>query len=337
MPVMDKIIEKAISMKKKLVLAEGHDPRVVIAANKIMEKGIASSVIVIGTEEEISKSCKDAGITERKFICYDHLKSPKMEEYAKILQAYRAEKKKDITLEKAVEILKQRIFFGAMLLRIGEVDALVAGSIASTADMLRAAFMIIGTAPGIKSASSAFLMDLAHPTPGGESTLLYSDGAVIPDPDSATLVDIALATAKTHLALIGTTPKIAFLSFSTKGSAEHPLIEKVRTATEICKAKIAEQKLDYIVDGELQADTALVPKVAASKAPGSPLGGNANILIFPDLNVGNICYKITQRLAGAAAIGPVLQGLAKPMSDLSRGCSADDIVGTAAMVLCQAL
>ncbi|HBM15828.1 MAG TPA: phosphate acetyltransferase [Lentisphaeria bacterium] len=336
MSIMDKIIEKARAKQKKLVLAEGHDQRVVIAANKIIEKGIAKSVIVIGTEAEISKSCKDAGITERKFTSYDHLTCPKMVEYAKILQQFRAEKKKDITLEKAIETLKQRIFFGAMLLRIGEVDALVAGSIASTADMLRAAFMIIGTTPGIKSASSAFLMDLASPSPGGESTLLYSDGAVIPDPDSATLVDIALATAKTHLSLIGTTPKIAFLSFSTKGSAEHPLIDKVRTATEMCKAKIAELKLDYLVDGELQADAALVPKVAASKAPDSPLAGNANILIFPDLNVGNICYKITQRLAGAAAIGPVLQGLAKPMSDLSRGCSADDIVGTAAMVICQA-
>lgn len=336
MAILETLLAKAKAAKKRVVLPEGQDPRVVIAANKIMEENIAREVIVLGTEEEINKSCKEAQINSRKFSIINHLVSDKIESFAKNLQDLRAQKHKDISFDEAIEKMRGRLFFGAMMVKLGEVDGMVSGSIASTGDLLRAAFMVVGTAPGIKTASSAFIMDLIKPTPGGESTLLFADCAVNPDPDAETLVDIAIATAKTHKSLIGTKPKIAFLSFSTKGSASHLLIDKVQKATEIMKQKVEELKLDCVFDGELQADAALVPKVACSKAPGSPLEGNANILIFPDLNSGNICYKITQRLAGAAALGPAIQGLDKPLNDLSRGCSSDDIVATAAITICQA-
>ncbi len=337
MAILETLIKRAKEVQKRVVLPEGQDPRVVIAANKIMETGIAREVVVLGTEEEIDKACKEAGISSRNFSVINYLTSDKLEYFAKTLQEIRAQKNKDIPFNGAMEKMKERLFFGAMMVKLEEVDGMVSGSIASTGDLLRAAFMVVGTAPGIKTASSAFIMDLAKPTPGGESTLLFADCAVNPNPDAETLVDIAIATAKTHRSLIGTQPKIAFLSFSTKGSASHPLIDKVQKATAIMKQKVEELKLDCIFDGELQADAALVPNVAFSKAPGSPLEGNANILIFPDLNVGNICYKITQRLAGAAALGPAIQGLAKPLNDLSRGCSSDDIVATAAITICQSM
>jgi len=337
MAILETLLAKAKAAKKRIVLPEGQDPRVIIAANKIIETSVAKEIIVLGTEEEINNACKEAQINNRNFSVINHLASDKIESFAKTLQELRAQKQKDISFDEAIEKMKGRLFFGAMMVKLGEVDGMVSGSIASTGDLLRAAFMVVGTALGIKTASSAFIMDLAKSTPGGESTLLFADCAVNPNPDAETLVDIAVATAKTHKSLIGTKPKIAFLSFSTKGSASHLLIEKVQKAVAIMKQKVDELKLDCVFDGELQADAALVPKVASSKAPGSPLEGNANILIFPDLNSGNICYKITQRLAGAAALGPAMQGLDKPLNDLSRGCSSDDIVATAAITICQAI
>jgi phosphate acetyltransferase len=203
--------------------------------------------------------------------------------------------------------------------------------------MLRASFQVLGTAKGIKIGSSCFVMDLKTPTPAGDSVLLYADCGVNPNPNAEELVDIAMATAQTYRALIGKTPKIAFLAFSTFGSAKHEMLDKIIKATALTKEKVAAENLDIIVDGELQADSALVPSVAKSKSPNSAIAGDANILIFPDLNAGNICYKITQRLAGADAYGPILQGLAKPVNDLSRGCTADDIFGVAAITVCQAL
>ena len=214
---------------------------------------------------------------------------------------------------------------------------MVAGSIASTADMLRCAFHCIGTASGIKSASSCFIMDLKTPAPNGENTLLFADCGVNINPDADGVVDIALATAKTCRQLLGKQPRVAFLSCSTKGSASDPIIEKMVVAAQKCSERVKEMGLDAVVDGELQADAALVPKVAAQKAPNGCLNGTANILVFPDLNSGNICYKLVQRLAGAQAYGPILQGLALPVSDLSRGCSAEDIVGVAAITICQSL
>ena len=338
MAILEKLQAKAKQAGKKVVLPEGQDPRVVAAANKIVEQNVAKSVIVLGSEEEIAKSCQEAGITERKFTVLDHATSDKLDVYAAELRESRAKKDKDVPLEKAKEMMKNRLFYGCMMVKLGMVDAMVAGSIASTGDMLRAAFTVVGTAPGIKSASSCFIMDLATPSPAGDTTLLYADCAVIPEPDANALVDIALATAKTHQGLIGTQPRVAFICFSTKGSGgDHPLVLKVRQAAEMTKAIVKEQGLDIIVDGELQLDAAIVPAIAASKCPDSPLKGSANILIFPDLNVGNTCYKMTQRLAGAAALGPALQGLAYPINDLSRGCSDDDIVATSVIAICQSL
>jgi phosphate acetyltransferase len=220
---------------------------------------------------------------------------------------------------------------------MGLADGLVAGSIASTPDMVRAAFQCVGTAPGIKTGSSFFAMELAKPTPSGDKVLLYSDCGVNPDPTAEQLVDIALATIASHKALIGGQARVAMLSFSTRGSAQHPLVDKMIKATELTRKRVAELGLDAVVDGELQVDAAMIPSVAAKKCPDSPLKGSANIFIFPDLQAGNISYKITERLAGAIAYGPILQGLAKPVNDLSRGCSADDIVGVAAITICQSL
>ncbi|MBN2641779.1 MAG: phosphate acetyltransferase [Victivallales bacterium] len=334
MSAIDTFVAKAKGKGIKLVLPEGHDPRVVAAANRIITEDVAQ-VTVLGTEAEISAACAKAGVTERKFVSLDYIKADFFSEY--VAQFCEMRKKKNMQMDQAEEFMKNRIFFGAMMARNKMVDGLVAGSIASTAEMLRAAFTCIGTAPGIKIGSSCFVMDLAKPSPAGDEVLLYSDCGVNPDPDADQLVDIAMATASTYRALLGRTPKVAFLSFSTKGSAEHAILDKMVEATAKFKEKVEAEGLDIIVDGELQGDAAIVPSVAASKCPDSPLKGSANVLIFPDLNAGNICYKLTERLAGAGAYGPILQGLAKPLNDLSRGCSADDIFGVAAITVCQAL
>lgn len=334
MSVLDTLNARARSAQKTVVLPEGQDPRVVTAANKAMDLGIAAKIIVLGSEAEIAAACKEAGVTERKFETIDYLNSDLFNAFVEEFTEMR--KAKGMTPEKAAATMKSRIYFGAMMCRKGMADGLVAGSIASTADMLRAAFHCIGTKKGMKIASSCFVMDLATPAPAGDEVLLFGDCGVNPNPDADQLVDIALATADTYRALIGKTPKVAFLSFSTMGSAEHEILEKVKTAAATLKAKIAAEGLDMEADGELQADAALVPSVAKAKAPESKVAGGANVLIFPDLNAGNICYKLVQRLAHADAYGPVLQGLAKPLNDLSRGCSADDIVGQIAITACQA-
>jgi phosphate acetyltransferase len=338
MAILDDLINKAVVAGKSLVFPEGQDPRVVLAANKVLELGISRTVTVLGTEKEINASCKEANLTDRYFRALDHTKADNFDAYTIKLQELREAKGKAITKDKAVGILSDRLYYGAMMTNTNEVDGYVGGSIASTGDMLRAAFMVIGCDKSINKVSSSFLMELARPTPSGNNTLLFADCAVNPDPDAETLVDIGLATAQTHRAFIGTTPRVAFLCFSTKGSGGgHPLVEKVIKATEIMNQKIKADKLDIIFDGELQADAAIIPKIAMSKSPDSDLKGTANVLIFPDLNVGNICYKLMQRIGGAVAIGPVLQGLAKPVNDLSRGCSVDDIVGVAAITVCQSL
>ncbi len=335
MSALDIFIKQAQQAGKRLVMPEGQDSRVVAAANMVMEQNVAAKVVVLGTEAEISAACLKAGITERKFESLDYMASPLFEQYAAQFAQMRAAK--GATIETGRKAMNSRIYFGAMMSRNGLVDGLVAGSIASTADMLRAAFQCIGTAPGIKIGSSCFIMDLPRPTESGDQVLLFGDCAVNPNPNAEQLVDIAIATGKTYQALIGKTPRIAFLSFSTKGSAQHELLEKVVAAAELCKARIAADQLDMVCDGELQADAAIVPAVGASKAPGSEVAGSANVLIFPDLNAGNICYKLVQRLAGAGAYGPILQGLAAPLNDLSRGCTAEDIFGVAAITACQAI
>ena len=328
---IDSLIEKATAACKTLVMPEGNDPRVVKAAQIIATRKMAK-VVVLATPEEIGDPAVFAGMDVQVL---DWTKSPWLEEFTQVF--YERRKKKGISMDDAAKAVLNRLHFANLMMKTDKADAMVAGSIASTADMLRSAFACVGTAPGIKSASSCFIMDLKTPAPNGENTLVFADCGVNINPDADGLVDIAMATIKTCQALLGKQPHVAFLSCSSKGSATDPIIDKVVEAAGKCAARVSEQGIDAVVDGELQADAALVPAVSAQKAPGSPLAGSANVLIFPDLNCGNICYKMVQRLAGADAYGPILQGLAKPVSDLSRGCSAEDIVGVAAITICQSL
>ena len=337
MNVLARLIPRVQAANKRLVLPEGNDPRVILAAIQIQRDRIATPV-VLATPDELAKSEKEAGQTlaSAGVKCVDYTTSDLLPQLAAAF--FEKRKSKGITLTEATDTLRaKRLFFGNMMLALGQVDGLVAGSIASTPDMLRAAFTCVGTAKGISLGSSCFVMDLQQPTPSGDDVLLYADCGVNPCPTAEQLVDIAHATALSYRALLGKQPKLAFLSFSTKGSAKHELVDKVRLATELTQKRFAEIKLDAIVDGEVQADAAIIPKVAAAKNPKGSIKGDANILIFPDLQAGNICYKLTERLAGALAYGPILQGLAKPVNDLSRGCSTEDIVGVAVITICQSL
>ncbi|MBQ9368660.1 MAG: phosphate acetyltransferase [Victivallales bacterium] len=332
--LMQKLFPKATAAYKTLVLPEGNDPRVMKAAKIIADKKMAA-LKILATPEEAAKAAEGISFSGQDVEIIDWTKAAYYNDLAAIL--FERRKAKGMTEEEAQKKVANRLFFGNLMVNSGRADGMVAGSIASTGDMLRSAFNCIGTAKGIKMASSCFLMDLAAPSPAGDETLIFADCGVNPNPDEDGLVDIAIATIKTHQALIGTQPRLAFLCYSTKGSAAGDMVDKMVHATEKTKARVAELGIDAIVDGELQADAALVPSVGASKAPGSPVAGKANILIFPDLNCGNICYKMTQRLAHAEAYGPILQGVAKPVNDLSRGCSAEDIAGVAAITACQAI
>lgn len=334
MGLLETLLPKAQAAHKTIVLAEGNDPRVMDAAAKIAKKGIAR-VIVLATPEEAAKSAANTSFAGLNVQILNYLVATEKDRL--MLKLLELRKSKGMTPEQARETIKNRLYFGDLMVREGFADGLVAGSIASTPDMVRAAFQCVGTAPGIKYGSSCFVMELVKPTLAGDKILLYADAGVNPNPTAEQLVDITLATIQTHKALVGGQARVAFLSFSTKGSAKHELVDKMVKATELTQKRVAELGIDAIVDGELQADAALVPEVAAKKAPNSAIRGNANILIFPDLQAGNICYKITERLAEAIAYGPIMQGLAKPINDLSRGCSADDIVGVAAITVCQSL
>ncbi|MEA2012868.1 MAG: phosphate acetyltransferase [Verrucomicrobiota bacterium] len=334
MNFIEKLTEKlSIGKQKIIIFPEGQDSRVVAAAKIIFDRKIAKP-IVLGFPEEIADSAKEAGIDKIDFEVINHLDSSYTDGLAE--KFFELRKDRGVALKSAKKKMTNRLYFAAMMLRTGNADGMVGGSIASTGDMLRASFHCIGTAEGIKTASSSFLMELKEPSPAGDDILIFSDCGVNPMPDAQQLSDIAVSSVQTHKMLLGGETRLAFLSFSTKGSAEHEVINKVREAKKMTEEKLkAQNAVDVIVDGELQADAAIVPKVASSKCPESPLQGRANVLIFPDLQSGNICYKITQRLAGAGAYGPILQGLAKPVNDLSRGCSAEDIVGVAAITAMQ--
>ncbi|MEI8243735.1 MAG: phosphate acetyltransferase [bacterium] len=337
MNLLNRLLPRAQAANQRIVLPEGHDPRVILAAIQAKRDRMATPT-VLATPDELAMAEKAAGasLAAAGVPCIDYTTSDLLPQLAAAL--YERRKAKGMTPDEATKTLREhRLFFGNTMLALGRVDGLVAGSIASTPDMLRAAFTCVGTAKGIKLGSSCFLMDLRQPTPSGDDVLLYADCGVNPCPTAEQLVDIAHATALSYRALLGQQPKLAFLSFSTKGSASHELVDKMRLATELTRKRFAEIKLDAVVDGEVQADAAIIPKVAAAKNPKGTIHGDANVLIFPDLQAGNICYKLTERLAGAIAYGPILQGLAKPVNDLSRGCSVEDIVGVICITVCQSL
>lgn len=328
MGLMDDIKRKARAARKRIALPEGDEERTLKAAEIIAAEGIAEPVLIGDTDAIMSKA---AGLDLSKVKIVDIPKSGRLESYAQ--EYYEIRKSKGMTPEEAQKTMADPMFYSCMMVKKGEADGMVAGAVNPTANTLRPALQIIKTAPGISVVSSCFIMELKTKEYGDDGIILFADCAVNPNPDAAQLAAIAVSTAKTAKQLLGMEPRIAMLSFSTKGSARHELVDKVAEATELVK------RMDpsLMVDGELQADAALVEKVGRLKSPGSPVAGRANILIFPDLQAGNIGYKLVQRLAGAEAIGPVCQGLAAPVNDLSRGCSVEDIVSVVAITAVQAM
>jgi phosphate acetyltransferase len=326
MDPLTKIKERAKGKKRHVVLPEGTEPRMIEASKKIVAEQIAS-VTLLGDEKTIARLAGEHGLDTNSVQIVDPASSSDFDGYVDEFMEMR--KAKGITKDQAKAAIANPLYFGAMMVRHDKADGSVAGSINTTGDVLRAAIQVLGLKEGIEVVSSCFMMTLPKYMDEENKVFLYADGAVVPNPDPEQLASITASTAETMQNLLGIEPKIAMLSFSTKGSASHPDVDKVLAALEIIKKKHPHLK----VDGELQVDAAIVPKVAASKAPGSPVAGSANVLIFPDLDAGNIAYKLTQRLAGATATGPIIQGLAKPANDLSRGCSADDIVDVTAIAM----
>lgn len=318
MELLNQIKEKARSRNKKIVLPESHDERVLKAAEMLTKEKICK-VITLGNPSKVNEDAKKLGVDLTGVEIADHLTHPKFDEFSNIY--YELRKKKGMTPEHAKETMKRDLFFAAMMLREELVDGSVAGSFASTADVMKAGIQIVGMPEGISIVSSFFIMIFK------DKTFSFADCAVVPNPDAEQLADIAISTADNHKKLTGEEPLVAMLSFSTKGSATHELVDKVIKATELVKTK----RPDLHVDGEIQFDAAIIESIGKRKAPNSNVAGKANVLIFPDLNAGNIGYKIAERLGGAQAVGPMVQGLRKPFFDLSRGCSVDDIVNTAAI------
>ncbi|MBL7136802.1 MAG: phosphate acetyltransferase [Candidatus Marinimicrobia bacterium] len=322
MKLLDDIREQAKIRNKTIVLPEAHDDRIIKAASILQKEGIARPIL-IGKIDQIEKQATDLNVSLDGVKIIDPEGYERFSEFAETY--YSKRKKKGVTLQDAERIMVNPTFFGAMVLEKGLADGCLSGADTSTGNVLRAALHIIGTAPDIKTVSSDILLI----TPDEKNVWSFADCAVMPDPSSEQLADIAIATAETHRKVVKEEPIVAMLSFSTKGSAKHPLVDKVIEATKIVKQK----RPDLKIDGELQLDAAIVEKVGEKKAPGSPVAGKANVLIFPGLEAGNIGYKLTQRISGCEAIGPIIQGLNKPMNDLSRGCSVEDIINVSA-ILC---
>jgi len=319
MNIIEKFRTQAKGNPRNIVFPEGTEVRVIQAARILVQEGIVSPIL-LGNTDTIDKK---AGELKVPLEGVRILEPEKQAEFADYTQEYfELRKHKGMTIENATALMANPLFYGAMMVRKNKAAGAVAGSVNTTGDVLRAAIQIVGLMKGVNVVSSSFVMVL----PSG-NILTFADCAVIPDPDPQQLASIAISSAATHQKLVGTEPKIAMLSFSTKGSAKHPLADKVIEATRI----VRETRPDLSIDGELQFDAAFVPAIGERKAPESPVAGKANVFVFPDLNAGNIGYKMVQRLAGAEAVGPVIQGLAAPYNDLSRGCSVDDIVNVAAI------
>jgi len=320
MNLIDLIHQRAAQNKKHLVFPEGQDERMLFAAEKLVKQGICQ-VTLLGTKDSIRRMARSKKIDLDQVRIINPADSDLINQYSE--QFYQIRKHKKITIDQARRLVFQPLYFGAMMIREEEVDGSVAGAVNTTGNVLKAAIHCLGLAENISVVSSTFLMVI----PGWDRPLSYADAGVVPDPNSDQLASIAISSAKTHQKITGDEPYIAMLSFSTYGSASHRMVDKVKEATRLVKERAPELK----VDGELQADAALIPQIGASKAPGSLVAGKANVLILPDLNAGNISYKLTERLANAMALGPLIQGLKKPAMDLSRGCSVEDIINVAAI------
>ena len=318
---------KALSAPKKLVLPEGTEPRTIRAARILTDERLADSVTLLGKVAEIQEAAKTEGVDLKDIEILSPGADSHLSKYAEVF--YELRKKKGMTEEQARIDITDPLRWGAMMVHLGEADAMVAGAENTTGDVLRAGLAIIGTKAGLKTASSCFVMTGMDPQYGKEGAMIFSDCAVVPNPTSEQLADIAESAAMSCREFLNTEPVVALLSFSTKGSAKHDDVAKVQLTTDLLKNR----NLNYIFDGELQADAALVPSVLDKKAPGSPVRGKVNVLVFPDLNAGNIGYKLVQRLGKIQAYGPFLQGFAKPISDLSRGASVDDVVTTCVVTL----
>ncbi len=328
MDILTRIQDKARKLNKKVVLPESEDERILRAARETIRKKMAF-VVLLGNRGRIEKKANDISVDLSGIEIIDPDTDPYRQEYLENL--YELRKNKGMDREKAYQWLQNPMYYACMMLRQGVVDGIVAGAVFPSPDVIRPALQIIKTAQGIKLASSCFLMLVPECSFREGRNFLFADCGFNPQPNAEELAHIAVTTARMAELLLGVEAKVAMLSFSTKGSASHETVDKVVEATRMAKSL----QPDLIIDGELQADAALVPQVADLKAPGSDVAGKANVLIFPDLNSGNISYKITERLAGATAIGPILQGLAKPVNDLSRGCKSEDVIGQIAVTALQ--